>query len=270
LAIDISQLAAQYGPWSISKAGTANTCPAQFKHKYVDKTPGGVSSSANKVGTAAHTVLEHRVVGVDAESAKKTALEATPLTAQERDDLRTLDDAIDAFLQRFDAFCKRERVVEVLREVEWGFTQEGAPTGFFAEDVYFRGKLDLGALTAAKDLYVLDHKSGVAREIHKDLSKKHQLYSYAVLAAANVPDLSGVRCGINFLQGKEDLRLQWLDYIPRTTILTVYNPWLYGHLNDVAENLVEPFVAKPRASWPCKWCDFRLVCKPYQELTGGA
>jgi len=270
LAPDISLLAAQYAPWSISKAGTANTCAAQFKHKYIDRTPGGVSSSANKVGTAAHTVLEHRVVGTSADDARKLALEATPLTAQEREDLRVLDDAIEAFLTRFDGFCRRERVTEIFREVAWGITADGKPTEFFADDVYFRGKVDLSALTEEKDLYVIDHKSGVAKVIGKDLTKKQQLYSYTVLATANIPDLNGIRCGINFLQGKEDIRLQWLDYISAVSVATVYTPWLYNHLNDVAENLVEPFTAKPRASWPCKWCDFRLVCKPYQELTGGA
>ncbi len=269
LVFDISPLAARHGPWSISKAGTASTCPAQFKHKYITKTEGGITSSGNKVGLAAHTVLEHRVDGVSAVVAQTIALAKTPLTGQECDDLRTLNDAIEAFLQRFEVFCKREHITEILREVAWGITAKGEPTGFFADDVYFRGKLDLCALTPNKDLFVLDHKSGVAREISRDLSKKHQLYSYAVLAAHNL-DVQGVRCGINFLQGKEDLRLQWLDYIPLVSISAIYTPWLFGHLNDVAENLVEPFSAKPRASWPCKWCDFRQVCKPYQELTGGA
>lgn len=222
------------------------------------------------MGTAAHTVLEYRVKGTDAEAAKKVAIEKTPLTAQERDDLRTLEDAIDTFLQRFDQFCKRESVTEILLEVEWGFTSDRKPTGFFADDVYFRGKLDLGAVTQSNDLYVLDHKSGMARVIHRDLSKKHQLYSYAVLAMICRPELNGVRCGINFLQGPEDLRLQWLDYISVQSVAQVYTPWLYGHLNDVAENLVEPFRAKPKAKWPCKWCDFRQVCPEYQELTGGA
>jgi len=269
LTFDISLLAAQHGPWSISKAGTASTCPAQFKHKYVAKTPGAITASANKVGTAAHTVLEHRVVGIDAVAAKKVAIEKTPLTAQERSDLRALDDEIESFLRRFNAFCKREGVTELLREVEWGFTAGGKSTGFFADDVYFRGKLDLGAVTKNNDLFVLDHKSGVARVIHRDLSKKHQLYSYAVLAAINLPQLNGVRCGIHFLQGQEGLRIQWLDYIPLSSIQRVYTPWLFGHLNDVAENLVEPFCAKPKANWPCKWCDFRQVCVPYQELIGG-
>ena len=266
---DISPLAAKYGPWSISKAGVAETCSAQFKHKYILKTPGKLEASVNKVGTAAHSVLEHRVAGADASTAKKAALEKTPLTEMEREDLRTLEDAIEAFLQRFDTFCKREHVVEVLREIEWGFTADYKPTGFFAPDVYFRGKLDLGALTQERDLVVLDHKSGIAKDIQRDLTKKHQLYSYAVLAAVNLENLGGVRCGIHFLQGAEDLRLQWLDYIDTPRVVKVYVPWLYTHLNDVAEGLVEPFRAKPKPKWPCKWCEYRLACPEYQEMTGG-
>jgi hypothetical protein len=270
LPFTISTLAAKYGPWSISKAGVAETCAAQFRHKYILKTPGKIEASVNKVGTAAHSVLEHRVAGTDALTAKKVALEKTPLTAMELEDLRALEESIEAFLQRFDAFCRREQVVEVLREIEWGFTADYKPTGFFAPDVYFRGKLDLGALTQGHDLIVLDHKSGVAKTIQYDLKKKHQLYSYAVLAAANIKGLNGTRCGIHFLQGSEDLRLQWLDYMETPYILKTYVPWLFGHLNDVSEHLVEPFQAKPKPKWPCQWCEYRQVCPEYQEMTGGA
>jgi hypothetical protein len=269
LTYDVSTLAAKHGPWSITKAGVAETCAAQFHHRYIIRTTTKIEASVSKVGTAAHTVLEHRVAGVDILDAKKIALEKTPLTGTEQEDLRALEDSIESFLRRFDAFCRREHVVEVLREVEWGFTQSYTSTGYLAPDVYFRGKLDLGVVTQNRDLMIIDHKSGAARNIQQDIKKKHQLYSYAVLAAANIPDLCGVRCGIHFLQGSEDLRLQWLDYIETPRIKQIYVPWLYRYLNDVSENLAEPFRAQPKPTWPCKWCEYRLACPEYQEMTGG-
>ena len=269
MTYDISALAAKHGPWSITKAGVAETCPAQFHHRFVIRTSTKVDASVAKVGTAAHTILEHCVVGVTLADAKKIALEKTPLTTTEQEDLRTFEDPIELFLRRFDAFCRREHAVDVLREIEWGFTQNYISTGYFAPDVYFRGKLDLGVITQNRDLMIIDHKTGRVSDLHQDTKKKYQLYTYAVLAAVNVPDLCGVRCGINFLHGHKDFQLQWLDYMETPHIKKTYVPWLYRYLNSVSENLVEPFRAQPKPAWPCKWCEYRLVCPEYQEMTGG-
>ena len=251
---NITPLAQQFAPWSISKAGVAETCAAQFAHKYIHKTPEQAIPSDNKVGTAAHSVLEERVGGKSVEEAKKIALEKTPLTSNEMDTLRSLETNMEQFLRRFDQFCRSNGVTQVLREVEWGITSDFKPTGFFAKDVYFRGKVDLGAITRDNDLVVIDHKSGVAKDISRDVKKKQQLYSYAVLALPNIEGLQGVRGGLHFLQGAEDKRTQWLDYMDAARIRQLYVPWLYGHLNDVAASLVAPFEAKPKLRWPCEWC----------------
>jgi len=266
----ISPLAQRFAPWSISKAGVAETCPAQFNHKYRLKTVETEQHSSNKVGTVSHEILEHRLGGTDAKVARDRALEKNPLMDSELEDLRALGDAIEAFLKRFDGFCKKNGVTEVLREVEWGITAEGKPTGFFAKDVYFRGKVDLGAITASRELVVVDHKSGVATDITRKDKFKTQLNSYAVLAALNVEGLTGVRGGINFLQGPEDKRIQWLDFLDTDRIKRLYVPWLFGVLNTAAENLVEPFPARPSPKWPCAWCGYRTTCSPYQEMLRGA
>lgn len=267
---NISTLALKFAPWSISKAGAAETCPAQFKHKYVLKTPEESVPSGNRVGTAAHTILEERVGGKSAEEAKAIALEKTPLTSNEQEDLHMLAGPIEAFLVRFNRFCVVHGVTEILREVEWGITKDYLPTGFFATDVFFRGKIDLGVVTREQDLVVIDHKSGVARDLQNDVKKKHQLYAYAALALPNVAGLAGVRGGINFLQGPEEKRLQWIDYIEAARIRSRYAPWLFEHLNFCAEALVEPFTAKPKRRWPCEWCGYRNVCAAYAEMTRGS
>ena len=263
---NISPLAKQFSPWSISKAGVAETCAAQFKHKYVLKTVEESINSANTVGTHAHSILEFRVGGKTNVEARLLAAEKTPLTGNEKEDLRVFDGAIEEFLVKWDGFCKRERVQTVLLEAEWAFTADVKKTGFFSPDVYFRGKVDLGAITADKDLIVIDHKSGVSKDITYGDKFKKQLWSYAVMARTNIEGLAGVRAGINFLQGERYPRIQWLDYIDSARIEKLFTPWLFELLNNVAERLVEPFAAKPKLRWPCEWCSYRPSCPDYQAM----
>lgn len=265
---NITPLAKQFSPWSISKAGVAETCAAQFKHKYILKTVEQAVPSANTVGTHAHSILEFRIGGKTDVEARRLAAEKTPLTGNEKEDLRVFDGAIEEFIVKWEGFCRRERVQTVLLEAEWAFTADAKKTGFFSPDVYFRGKVDLGAITANKDLIVIDHKSGMSQDIngrYGDKFKK-QLWSYAVMGVSNVEGLAGVRAGINFLQGERFPRIQWLDYIDANRVEKLFTPWLFELLNNAAEHLVDPFPAKPKLRWPCEWCSYRPSCPDYQAM----
>ncbi len=272
---EISELAQKYAPWSISKAELAVVCPAQFRHKYLLKSASGptAANSDNKVGIVAHSILEHRVKGTSNADARKIA-KVEELTSTELETLRTLQDNMDAFVQRFDAFCKAQRVSRILTEIKWGFTVDYKPTDFWAKDVYFRGQLDLGALTGDGALFVLDHKSGEAKAIENDAPKKQQLQSYAVLALPNMPEISGVRSGVHFLKGDNpDLRLQWMDYIPANSVRQAYAPWLFERINECARALIgERFDAKvakkKERGWPCHWCNYQALCPDYQRKHG--
>lgn len=228
-----------------------------------------MATADTQVGTVAHAVLEHRLQGKTRGDATKAALEKTPLTGEEQDMLRTLEDRIDSFLTRFDAFCKSQGVREVLVEVEWGLTAEGHPASFWDKDVFFRGKMDLGVITRDNDLVILDHKSGVARDLRRDVKKQEQLQAYAVLGVANVKDVSGVRGGIHYLQGDDAKAIQWVDYVDATRVRDTYAPWLYGRVNDVASSLKEPYAPRPGLRWPCEWCSYQALCPGFRELTGG-
>lgn len=276
---DVSDLARKYAPWSHSKVELADTCPAQFNHKHLAKTPSSAAPSDTKVGIAAHAILEHRIQGTAYAPAHKTALESTPLTSAELEMLHMLQENIDNFLRRFDAFCKAQHVTKVLTEVDWGFTEMYQKTGFFDKNVYFRGKLDLGALTRDNDLFLIDHKSGVAKALEQDTHKRQQLQSYAVLALSNLPDIAGIRGGINFLQGEPELLLQWTPYNTASRIRELYAPWLFRRINEAATNLVEPFEARPakgrmkknnQPGWPCGWCQYQQQCPTFQEKFGGS
>lgn len=177
---------------------------------------------------------------------------------------------MEAFLRKFDGFCRREGVTRILVEEAWGITSTFERTGFFDKDVFFRGKVDLGAVTRDGDLVVIDHKSGVAKDLKKDLKKRQQLWSYYVLAIPNVPGVSGVRGAIHFLQGAEDKAVQWMpSYDDASRVREVYAPWLFSRISEVAELLIEPFPAKPKLRWPCEWCTYQGSCGPFQEAYGG-
>lgn len=262
--------ASRHAPWSFSKMETGESCPAQFKHKHVLRTVAGPSAPETVVGTVAHGVLEHRVKGASFADARKMALENTPLTSDELDMLRTLEERMEAFLRKFDAFCRREGVSRILVEEAWGITATGEKTGFFDKDVFFRGKVDLGAVTRDLDLVVIDHKSGMAKDLERDQKKKQQLWSYYVLALPNVPGVSGVRGAIHFLQGDEKKSVQWMKtYEDAARVREVHAPWLFSRINDVARSLSEPFLARPKLRWPCEWCSYRASCQPFQEAYGG-
>ena len=278
-AFAISDLARKFAPWSFSKMEVAETCPAQFRHKHVLKTTAAPAPSDTKVGIAAHAILEHRILGKPSDHAHKEAAEKTPLTTNEREMLGMLEENMENFLRRFDTFCKTQGVKKVFVEADWGVTDMYTPAAFFGDDVYFRGKLDLGALTRDDDLYLIDHKSGVAKPLESDQKKRQQLQAYSVLALPNMPAVAGVRGGIHFLQGPDDLRIQWTSYIETERIRRVFAPWLFERINTAADNLTEPYVAKPAKSrmkknnqpgWPCGWCQYQDLCPEFKEKFGGA
>lgn len=268
---EINDLARKYAPWSISKAGLAEICPLQFKFKHIDKVKDGiVTPSDNKVGTCSHKVLELRVGGTPASEARKLAFDETPLTTNEMEHFRTLEDNIEDFLRRFDTFCQQAQPKKILLEEEWAFTADFRPTGFFADDVFFRGKVDLGLITKDDDLIVIDHKSGQAKDITRDQKFKKQLNSYKVMGLANIAGLAGARSAIHFMLGNPDNRIQWLPYVDRRYIETTLVPWLFEYINFCAEKFVEPWVAKPKPRWPCAWCPFTPVCNAYNEMMRAA
>lgn len=279
---EITQLARKFAPWSFSKIEAAEACPAQFGHKHITRTSAAPAPSDTKVGIVAHEILEHRAGGKERGEAKKLAVTKNPLTSAELEQLRVLDENMEAFLKRFDTFCKAHGVTEVLREQDWAFDETAAKVPFFDKRAWFRGKLDLGAITRDRDLFFVDHKAGAVKKLVEDRVKREQLQAYAVLAIINVPNLVGVRGGVNFLQGDTpEKQLQWGDYIPAERVRALYTDWLFSRINRAADNLLEPLEARPansrikkgpmagRPGFPCGWCLYQNSCTAFQEKFGG-
>jgi RecB family exonuclease len=259
---EISPLARQYAPWSISKLGVAENCPKQFEFKHVMKHEELVTTSDNKVGLAIHAVLEHAIQGFSIREAMRRALEKTPLVSNEMDIFTALIDVVQEFLRKLDVFCKQHGPVELLVEKKWGLTADGRGTEFDAEDVFFRGVLDLGIITADHDLLVIDHKTGRPYGLHK---YRAQLNAYAVLGRANLNGVVGVRPALHYLKESPENRIQWCRYMKAVDIGAHLLPWIYEFINNAA-NQLDGFVAKPGLRWPCAWCAYSPVCAAYQEL----
>lgn len=302
----ISELARKYAPWSTSKCDTAVNCPKQFDLKFIQKIPEGTVHADNKVGVVGHSILEWRVKGKSDAEARKLALAKSPLTSTEYESLSTMEDPIEAFLKRFDAFCTRYGVKEVLTEQRWAMRADGKPTRFFSikeckgivfgassrgeddetslearrilasgpvveDDPFFRGVVDLAAITDVNDIWVIDHKSGAVKNLKY---KKKQLDIYAVLAYLNRPDIAGAKCGINALANPSPTQLQWLPYVTADQIKRALVPWLFQHIEMCAASLAS-FEARPawssdRPKFPCGWCAYQAGCAEYQELSRGA
>lgn len=264
--------ALKFAPWSFSKIETADACPLQFQHKHLLKSKSSAKTSDTQVGTAAHAIIERRVGGATHADATKEAIVQTPLTADELETLRTLDERIDEFCRKFDSFVKANGVVDIFVEVDWAFDANFQRVGFWDPAAFFRGKLDLGALTKDRDLIVIDHKSGFAKDLKRDIKKKQQLQAYAVLGLANVDGISGVRGAIHFLQGDEAKAIQWTDYVDATRVRDVFVPWLFTRINETVATLPAgdvTFPAKPNLRWPCEWCGYQAHCTSFQEMVGG-
>ncbi len=289
----ISTLAQQHRPWSTSKCDLAASCPKQFELKHIKKAPEEAIRTENNVGIVAHAILEHRVLGKDRATAMAIAMKKHPMTSTEKETLSTYEEPMEVFLRRFDLFCKTQNVTEVLTEKKWAVNDKGTATRFFSikdchgiakgdkddpaviealrvlssnpqveDDPFFRGVVDLAAITASKDVWVIDHKSGAVENIKY---KKKQLDVYAVLAFACVPGMSGARCGIHSLINPAATQLQWLPYIDAGTIERGMLPWLFHYINESAEHLTT-FKATPKDKWPCPWCPYNVGCSEWHAI----
>lgn len=261
----MTELARKYAPWSASMITAAQACPRQFYLTRVVKQAKTAAASDNQVGTAVHAYLERRVLGDDVRLAEATALKVAPLASNEQDAFRALLAPAESFVTRFAAFRAKEQVTKVVCERKWAVTEDFRPTDFFDDKAMYRGVVDLAAVTARGDVFIIDHKSGAVRAAEDKLV---QLDSYAVMALANAADLgastlAGARCGINALANPGPAQLLWLPYRSAGTVRAVQQEELVRAINEAAEQLGD-FPARPGKKWPCKFCGYRLSCDASQ------
>lgn len=252
------------GPWSLSKAQTALTCPFKFQKQYVEKEKGTIQpkSSAGLIGSAVHKVLEHALKGIPVSGAFTRmwkSRDGKNLTTTEKEDVRSFAHNIRSFVDRINEFKSKQKVATTLVEHKFGLSVDNEPVGFWDNSrVFFRGVWDLGMITASKYVAIVDHKTGSPQPIQK---YQDQMWSYAISALSIEPELRGVQSGIHFVSTEE---IVWDKMIKRGRIEAELIPWLETFLERSAKSASNPIAKK---SWLCNFCQFTDIC-PLQQTDG--
>jgi RecB family exonuclease len=193
-----------FGAWSISKLKLLEKCPLSFYLRYVlkIKREGLPPSLITNVGKAAHRIIELLIMGKSITDCFKIAQkEYSPLITKEEWDanVATLEYNISEFRQRLDTFEKANPIKRYIQELQIGLTSQFEPTGFFADDVYFRGVIDLGLQTESNDVIIIDHKTGAPSKMGIR-NFKTQLDTYKVVYHYGVGKVEGAQSGIHFVK----------------------------------------------------------------------
>lgn len=254
------------GPWSISKLKVLRKCPFQFYLKYVlkVKVPADVAGRPDTVsadvGSAAHLILEHIMCG-------RTMQEAYRLARKEygpeklsnelwESRVETLENSINAFKERMDALGRKHKIKRVFTELRIGVTKDWEPTGFFAEDVYIRGVIDLIVQLEDGCILIFDHKTGGGEGSLRPY--EDQLNSYKVLFHFGIDPIKGAQSYIHFIQAGE-IKPSYFSNVEdiEGKLRTLLEFDIEGAIDAVVEL---GFFKHVRGGY-CKWCDFDGICK---------
>jgi CRISPR/Cas system-associated exonuclease Cas4 (RecB family) len=155
-------------------------------------------------------------------------------------------------VERIEAFRARRRVVRQLVEHMVAVNADLESTPFVARDAFFRGVWDAGFVYDDGNLAVVDHKTGVRREL-ADYSD--QLDGYAILAAANLSHVKRVWLGVHFVA---DAAMEWTEPVPLDDVKRTVALRVLGQIEEAAATLQAGFEARP--SPYCQRCAYRSIC----------
>jgi hypothetical protein len=251
-----------HAPWSISKANVAHECTLRFHLRYTKRAAGRrIENSAGRIGTAVHEILERMLRGEDFRMSFMSAAMEN-LTRNETLELKTHEVGIKRF---FDIFAKwRDKMgrPEVYPELQLAITKDLTETGYWDDDCYFRGVLDVSCVVtrAGGDKYaiIIDHKSGDVSDIEK---YEDQLDAYVALASIIYPEVVGAQAAIHWVKAQEALdqkTIAWGQLYMRPQIETHILPKFLGHL-EAAEELVQARPT-PTEGWYCQFCEYQDSC----------
>lgn len=284
-----SDLVLKFGPWSISKAGTAEKCSLQFDFKYgAQKQKELETYQESNIGVAVHLALELALGATPLKAAFQMAGDKYELTDHELEQLESFYEQVGRFVAKMAKFQTKHGVhpAHVMIERRMGIRADFSACSFFekgggcshcqravaahvdgmcvsrvptpykeALPVFFRGVVDYAMLTKDKNLIIIDHKSGK----EKDLSFfQPQFKSYCLMAQAAIPDLKGIQTAINFVMTDN---LVWNPYVKASTIRDEYRPWMVEHLAKSCEKL-EGGVSASKGWW-CDWCGYKSICPTF-------
>lgn len=258
------------GPWSYSKVKVLSKCPFQFYLKYILKakpaTPPPVSV-ITETGKAAHRILELVIMGKGIEDAfravRREYEEVLPGDlwndgdGHEMGGVGRAEYSIVKFKERIDAFEKKNPVKRFITELKIGVTKDWEPTGFFAEDVYYRGVIDLIIQLNNGDIIFLDHKYGPDPVIGVR-NFQDQLNTYKVLFSKGIESYNDAQSGIHFVRHGE---IVMGSLTPKADVENTLANRVEFSINGAIDKVKDLGFFKHIASSACQWCEFSGPCK---------
>lgn len=268
--LDLNITAVGMAPWSYSKMSMLKKCPFQFYLKYLLKAKNVVSPKifVRDVGKAAHRIIEFIIMGKSVEKAFKLTKEeyTKDLTPEEwAEGVETLEMSMLSFKERLDKFNENYNVKRVFQEIQVAVTKDWEPTGFWSDDCFFRGVIDLCLLIepeghtagALLDAMFIDHKTGAPASMGiRNFTP--QLDSYKVLFHFGIEKLLGATSGVHFIRDGE---IKIGDYSTQDNIETTLKGSLEFTLESVIEITRERGFFKHVAGGHCKYCEYSDACK---------
>lgn len=258
-----------FGVWSPSKVKALLACPLSFllnnllRVEYQIPIDASLPEHADMflggVGSAAHTTLEHMVLGKSFEEAKALAkeLHLEEVTPHHWGLVDDLDDNIKGFFVRLDRFAAANPVKEFKPELryavdkDWNAVAEGQP------GAYFRGVIDLSIFLENDDAVLLDHKRGGSAKYGMNMHK-FQLTAYSVLLLAHNPTLRGVTPAIHYI-AEGDIAMG--EYASSEKVRSQYTQSVESTIHGAVDVLLGAKEFKYKTGSACNYCDFKPLCR---------
>jgi RecB family exonuclease len=203
-------------PWSFSRAKAFDTCPKQFYHVNVLKQFPFKETEAMRYGTEFHEAAERFVR--DGQLVPERFAFALP--------------ALQALA---------EKPGEKLCEQKLGLTEELEACDFFAEDVWFRGIVDL-LIIDGDVATVVDYKTGKSSRY----AEKGQLELMALSVFRHYPEVKKVRAGLLFVIANDFVKAKY----ERSGQKDLWRKWISEYAR--MEKAFETDVWNPKPSGLCK------------------
>lgn len=204
-------------PWSYSRLGTWESCPAQYWHYYVDRTPCKPRESAGASrGTLLHEQAELYLNG----------------------DILIYPPEF----QGVSAHCMGLKAKKAIPEQKLAVNENWEPVDYDSKDVYLRAIIDViwkeGTIVGVEDW-----KSGRQYPEHPD-----QIATYVAIAAAHHPDATEYRGRLIYID-------QGIVTPPKITAADRIKPirmLMDGRIKNAEADAEWP----TRSGSHCRWCDY--------------
>ena len=221
--------------WSFSRLMAFENCPYSVYLKSVEKAPDPSGPAAER-GTIIHEAIENYI------QCETDAIRPELGRGMKSVDLTPFTPLIERLRTGWEA-----GQVEV--EGDWGFTREWEQTGFFADDVWARVKLDAIEFEGddpakATSARAYDWKTG--RKFGNELKHNQQGMVYAIAAFMRYPNLEFVETSFEYLDQNERMGNKYT----RDRAMLLKPMW-----DKRANKLTTATEFPPKPSiHACKWC----------------